>query len=144
MQLLSFKFGIHKFCFLGQGDGVQVEVAVENDRTAGESSSESAGEPAQKHILTCSANTQIFHVDEVLSGMIHTVSDDDDMLAQTCQVEVLQWSLRSHCSAEFRAESGDAMIRSIDFTFGGSDIVCVCDGGPGVNVLNLHKHKKQE
>lgn len=61
----------------------------------------------------------------------------------TCEIEVLKWSLRSHCSVEFRAESGDAMIRSVDLTFGGSDIVCVCDGGASINVFNLHT-KKQE
>lgn len=60
----------------------------------------------------------------------------------TCQVEVLQWSLRSHCSAEFRAESGEAMIRSVNFTFGGSDIECVCDGGSSIDILNLHTHTK--
>ncbi len=56
----------------------------------------------------------------------------------TCQVEVLQGSLRSHCDIEFGAESAESVIGSVDFTSGRSDVVCVCDGGSGVNVLNLH------
>merc|ERR1719419_1423249 len=106
MHLLPFQFAVNKSHFLRQGDGIQMEVAVENDRAAGESSGQGASEATYKHILTC-------------------------------QVEVLQWSLRSHCSVEFRAEPGDAVIRSIDLTFGGSDIVRVCDGGSSVDVLNL-------
>lgn len=31
------------------------------------------------------------------------------------------------------------MIRPVDFTFGGSDVVRVRDGGAGVDELNLHK-----
>lgn len=54
MQLLLFQFVIHVFGFLCQGDGVQVEVAVENDRAASESSSKGAGEAAQEQVLTCS------------------------------------------------------------------------------------------
>ncbi|TNN85873.1 hypothetical protein EYF80_003717 [Liparis tanakae] len=39
-------------------DGIQVEVAVEDDRAARERAGESAGEAAHKHVLTCNAKTQ--------------------------------------------------------------------------------------
>lgn len=60
--------------------------------------------------------------------------------ALTCQIEVLQWSLRSHCGVEFRVEAGDAVIRSVDFPFRCSDVMCVRDGGSSINELNLHTH----
>lgn len=53
MQLLPFQLFIHIFGFLCQGDGVQVEVAVENGGAASESSSKGAGEAAQEQVLTC-------------------------------------------------------------------------------------------
>ncbi len=124
-----------------------MEVAVEDGGAAGESSSESAGEAAQKQVLTCNTKRTEFTSNcKILSGitgklcMIRCRTD-----GPTCQIEVLQRSLRSHCGAQFRAESGDAVIRAVDFTFGGSDIVRVCDGGSSVNVLNLlsHTNKKQ-
>lgn len=58
----------------------------------------------------------------------------------TCQVEVLQRSLRSHQGVELRAESAQAVIRPVNLTFGGCDVVRVCDGGASVDVLNLHGH----
>lgn len=52
MPLLPFQFVIHVFCFLRQGDGVHVEVAVENGGAAGESSGEGAGKATQEQVLT--------------------------------------------------------------------------------------------
>lgn len=66
-QLLPFQFGIKNFCFLCQGDGIQMKVAVEDDRAAGESSSKSAGKATQKHILTCNTKTR-----NILNS-VHTV-----------------------------------------------------------------------
>lgn len=61
----------------------------------------------------------------------------------TCQIEVLQWRLSSHCNVQLRVEPADAVICAIDLAFGGSDVVCVCDGSTSINVFNLHKEKKQ-
>lgn len=66
--------------------------------------------------------------------------DDDVRHGLTCQVEVLQRSLRSHQGAELRAESTQAVIRPVNLTFGGCNVVRVCDGGASVDVLNLHGH----
>lgn len=118
-----------------------MEVAVENDRAAREGSGKSAGKATQKHILTCNTNTQsVLNVDAVkrCPGLWTATCCTGGL---TRQVEVLQRGLRSHCRAEFRAESGEAVIRSVNLTFGGSDVVCVCDGGSGINVLDLHEHK---
>lgn len=52
-QLLPFQLGINKCCPLCQGDGIQMEVSLENGRAASESSGEGTGETAQKHILAC-------------------------------------------------------------------------------------------
>lgn len=48
LQLIIDPFGS-----LRQADGVEVEVAVEDDRSAGERSGQGAGEAAQEHVLTC-------------------------------------------------------------------------------------------
>lgn len=66
--------------------------------------------------------------------------DDNVQHGLTCQVEVLQRSLRSHQGVELRAESAQAVVRPVDLTLGGCDVVRVCDGGASVNVLNLHGH----
>lgn len=58
MQLLSFQLFIHISGFLCQGDGVQVEVAVENGGAASESSGKGAGEAAQEQVLTCGARRE--------------------------------------------------------------------------------------
>lgn len=148
MQLLRFQFVIHEFNFLCQCNSIQVEVAVENGWAAGESAGKSAGEAAQEHILTC--NTKAEHVLDVDAVKVWSGALGDPWMwtcctgGLTCQVEVLQWSLGSYCSTEFRAESGQAMIRSVNLTFGGSNIVSVCDGGSSIDVLNLDTHKTQE
>lgn len=70
MQLLPLQLFIHIFGFLGQGDGVQVEVAVENGGAASESSSEGAGEAAQEQILTCSMRRETKQEDSFKMYMI--------------------------------------------------------------------------
>lgn len=57
----------------------------------------------------------------------------------TCQVEVLQRSLRSHRGAQLGAEAGDAVIRAVDLPPGRSDVVRVGDGRPRVDVLDLRR-----
>lgn len=52
-HLIPLPLIVHQFASLGQADGVQVKVAVEDGRATGESSGQSAGKAAQKHILTC-------------------------------------------------------------------------------------------
>lgn len=54
MQLLPFQLFVQIFGFLCQGDGVQVEVAVENGGATSESSSKGAGEATQEQVLACS------------------------------------------------------------------------------------------
>ncbi len=44
-----------------------MEVAVEDDRAAGESSSQSAGEATQEHILTCNTKTNVLYLETVKS-----------------------------------------------------------------------------
>ena len=121
-----------------------MEVAVENDRAAGERSSKGAGEATQKHILACETKDTVWDKRRgvTLPTLIHLLRIA--WHGRTCQVEVLQRSLRSYRKAELRAEAGDAMIHPIDLTFGGSDIVSVSDGGSSVDVFDLHKQKKQE
>lgn len=145
-QLLPFQFVIHEFSFLCQCNGIQVEVAVENGGAAGESAGKSTGEAAQEHILTC--NRKAEHVLDVDAAKVRSGASGDPWMLTcctgglTCQVEVLQWSLGSYCSVELRAESGQAMIRSVNLTFGGSNVVCVSDGGSSIDVLNLDTHTK--
>lgn len=58
MQLLPFQLVIHIFGFLGQTDGIQVDVAVENSRATSESSGKGAGKTAQEQVLTCDRRMQ--------------------------------------------------------------------------------------
>lgn len=51
--LIPLHLVVHRLGSLRQADGVQVEVAVEDDGAAAESSGQSAGEAAHKHVLTC-------------------------------------------------------------------------------------------
>lgn len=71
---------------------------------------------------------------------------DDDTAARglTCQVQVLQGSLGSQHGAELRVESAFSVIRTVDFTFGCSDVVCVCDGRAGVDVLDLRLERHRD
>lgn len=59
----------------------------------------------------------------------------------TRQVEVLQRSLGSHRGVELGTESTFSVIRPINFSFGSSDVVRVCDGCAGVNVLDLRRRR---
>lgn len=52
-HLIPLHLIVGQFGSLGQADGVQVKVAVEDDRATGERSGQRAGEAAQKHILSC-------------------------------------------------------------------------------------------
>lgn len=60
----------------------------------------------------------------------------------TCQVEVLQWSLRSHQSGELGVKASHAVIYAVHLTFGGCDIVHVCERRSGVDVLDLQQKRK--
>jgi hypothetical protein len=55
LQLLS----VDTFGLLGQSDGIQVQVTVEDDRTTGQSPSQCTSKATHKHILTCTQNTNI-------------------------------------------------------------------------------------
>lgn len=64
-----------------------MQVAVENGRAAGESSSEGAGEATKKHILTCNTNIQ-----DVVNADRKCILDWETLCCTeglTCQVEVL-------------------------------------------------------
>lgn len=131
--LIPLQLVVHQLGSLGQADGVQVEVPLEEDGATAESSGQSAGEAAHKHVLTCRTNqdTQRVphrrgHADVELRGR------------PTCQVEVLQRRLRSHRGVHLGAEAGGAVIGAVDLPFGRSDVVSVCDGRPRVHVLDLH------
>lgn len=52
-HLIPLHLIVNGFGSLGQADGVQVKVAVEDDRATGERSGQRTGKAAQKHILTC-------------------------------------------------------------------------------------------
>lgn len=69
------------------------------------------------------------------------MNDDDVAQGLTRQVEVLQRSLGSHRGVELGTEAAFSVIRPVNFSFGSSDVVRVCDGSAGVNVLNLHRRR---
>ena len=56
LVLLLFLHVVDIFDLLGQGDGVEVQVTFENDRTTGERSSQGASKAAHKHILSCESD----------------------------------------------------------------------------------------